>query len=325
MRNTQFKKIVSSLEELNTQQFRELKASIQNLEDNEPCSKLLESDYSHISCPHCNFNQTQRWGKRNGLQRYRCKSCMKTFNSLSSTPLANLRKKDKWIKFSECIRDGVSLRKAAVYCGIHRNTAFKWRHRFLDKAKDIKADELSGIVEVDETYFLKSEKGNKNLQRNPRKRGGKAKQRGLSKEQVCVFVGRDRNQNTIDYVFDQFNADNLSELLNDTLSKDVLLCSDSKPVYKRYTACNKIKHGYINLSKGEKVKKEIVHIQNVNAYHSRLKKWMDRFNGVATKYLESYLSWYRELDEFNMDTSPELLLLRAKQGGNYKVQPLIVT
>lgn len=27
----------------------------------------------------------------------------------------------------------------------------------------------------------------------------------------------------------------------------------------------------------------VYHIQNVNSYHSRLKKWMDRFNGVATK------------------------------------------
>jgi hypothetical protein len=26
-----------------------------------------------------------------------------------------------------------------------------------------------------------------------------------------------------------------------------------------------------------------LHINNVNAYHSRLKQWLNRFNGVATK------------------------------------------
>lgn len=42
--------------------------------------------------------------------------------------------------------------------------------------------------------------------------------------------------------------------------------------------------------------KGVYHIQNVNSYHSRLKKWMDRFNGVATKYLQNYLAWFRYLD-----------------------------
>jgi hypothetical protein len=28
----------------------------------------------------------------------------------------------------------------------------------------------------------------------------------------------------------------------------------------------------------------------------RLKRWIDRFNGVATKYLQHYLAWFRYLD-----------------------------
>ncbi len=42
------------------------------------------------------------------------------------------------------------------------------------------------------------------------------------------------------------------------------------------------------ISRGER-RQGVFHIQNVNAYHSRLKTWMRRFNGVATKYLPSYL------------------------------------
>lgn len=42
--------------------------------------------------------------------------------------------------------------------------------------------------------------------------------------------------------------------------------------------------------------KGIYHIQNVNSYHSRLKSWMKRFNSVATKYLDHYLSWFQFLD-----------------------------
>ena len=34
-----------------------------------------------------------------------------------------------------------------------------------------------------------------------------------------------------------------------------------------------------------------LHINNVNAYHGRLKQWLSRFNGVATKNLPNYLGW----------------------------------
>ncbi len=33
-----------------------------------------------------------------------------------------------------------------------------------------------------------------------------------------------------------------------------------------------------------------------SGYHSRLKTWVRKFNGVATRYLENYLGWFRTLD-----------------------------
>ncbi len=56
---------------------------------------------------------------------------------------------------------------------------------------------FEGIVEMDETYFLYSEKGQRKIKgRKPRKRGGSAKKRGISNEQVCVLVARDREKMT---------------------------------------------------------------------------------------------------------------------------------
>ena len=39
-----------------------------------------------------------------------------------------------------------------------------------------------------------------------------------------------------------------------------------------------------------------IHINNVNAYHSRLKEWLRRFHGVATRNLPNYLGWRRALE-----------------------------
>ncbi len=57
-------------------------------------------------------------------------------------------------------------------------------------------------------------------------------------------------------------------------------------------------HTPVNLSAGIRVIDHAFHIQNVNAYHGRLKGWMSRFHGVATKYLPNYLGWRRCLGRF---------------------------
>jgi len=55
------------------------------------------------------------------------------------------------------------LRKAAKRVGVHLETSFRWRHRFLATSKDAKAKAVRGIVEADETFILKSAKGSKRL------------------------------------------------------------------------------------------------------------------------------------------------------------------
>lgn len=91
---------------------------------------VFDSVGNNKACPHCNSMSVFKWGIRNNLQRYKCKTCNKSFNTLTATPLANLRKKESWIKYAECLREGLSIRKAAAKCGIHRNTSHRWRHRF---------------------------------------------------------------------------------------------------------------------------------------------------------------------------------------------------
>ncbi len=50
-----------------------------------------------------------------------------------------------------------------------------------------------------------------------------------------------------------------------------------------------------------KHKEGIYHIQHINAVHSKLKKWMNKFNGVATKYISNYLYWFKWLQLFETD------------------------
>ena len=64
--------------------------------------KARQSQRHLRSAKHVQF---QRWGISNGMQRYRCKSCLKTFNAATGTPLARLRKKEKWLEYSKAMVD----------------------------------------------------------------------------------------------------------------------------------------------------------------------------------------------------------------------------
>ena len=73
------------------------------------------------------------------------------------------------------------------------------------------------------------------------------------------------------------------------------MVSDGAKAYGTFASKAGLAHVALNIAAGERVR-GIYHVQNVNSYASRLKGWMVRFRGVATKYLDSYLGWYRAND-----------------------------
>jgi transposase-like protein len=155
-------------------------------------------------CPHCASREIVGWGRSDGLFRFRCKSCGRTFNALTKTPMAHLRKKEKWLDHARAMIEGKSLAKTAELCGVHPTTAFRWRHRFLRAPSDDKPRRLSGIVEADETFILESFKGRwSDLPRKARKRGRTARHPGADQDNIPVLVARDRKGATLDAVLPQ--------------------------------------------------------------------------------------------------------------------------
>ncbi|KQV49179.1 hypothetical protein ASC95_16195 [Pelomonas sp. Root1217] len=82
-----------------------------------------------LACPHCQGERVVRNGHASGLQRYKCRSCTRTFNSLTETPLARLRHKGKWERQAQVLRQGLSVHQAADTLSVAPSTAFRWRHR----------------------------------------------------------------------------------------------------------------------------------------------------------------------------------------------------
>ena len=219
---------------------------------------------------------------------------------MTGTPLARLRQSDKWLRQAEVLQQGLSVRKAAQQIAVHRTTAFRWRHRFLDWPRTLKPAALQGVAEADELYELRSCKGQRQqlaqLARPARRRGGSAAKRGISDEHVPVLVLRDRSGATTDFVLPRNNKASVVQVLPQALAADVVLCTDGSSMLAAAARDLDIEHQALNTLKGER-RRGAWHIQNVNGYHSRFKTWMRRFNGIATSYLESYLGWFRPCAE----------------------------
>ncbi|SDA85448.1 ISXO2-like transposase domain-containing protein [Janthinobacterium sp. 551a] len=85
-----------------------------------------------------------------------------------------------------------------------------------------------------------------------------------------------------------------------------MLVTDGHAAYRAFAKEAGISHQAVNLRAGIRVQ-GAAHVQNVNAYHSRLRAWLRPFHGVATRYLPNYLGWRWILDARRI-CSPETLL-----------------
>jgi transposase-like protein len=170
---------------------------LQMCDERERAVAVVQQRQAHKpACPGCSATLVVRNGQADGLQRYKCRACSVSFNALTGTPLARLRYRERWLAQCAALQDGLSVRKAAAQLDVHRTTAFRWRHRFLQCPATIKDLAMRGVVEADETYVLESFKGQRvalaGAGRPSRRRGGKARKRGLSREQIPILVLRAR-------------------------------------------------------------------------------------------------------------------------------------
>lgn len=286
-------------------------------------TELGQHRVDSFGCPHCENRDVVRWGHASDLPRYRCKSCKRTFNALTKTPLANLRMKDKWGSQTQAMIDGVSTAKAAARCGVHYTTAFRWRHRFLASLSGDKPKGLIGIVEGDETFILESFKGRRSgLPRKPRKRGGKSAKRGLSAEQIPVIVARDRQGATTDAVLAKLDRASITAALSGVVTPNNEFCCDGGTAIVAFAKRAGIA-AHVLPKPGKPTRQAPdYHLNNVNAYHGRLKEWLRRFHGVATKNLPNYLGWRRALEALGDNATPATMILGAIGMGPYQQRTL---
>ena len=262
--------------------------------------EISESRFANgEACVHCGSTDVVKYGKVGKAQRYRCKDCGKTFNTLTFSSLSYSKLSlDLWVHYAQCLISGYSIRKSAKAVGVCVKTSFYMRHKLLDCIRAyIGVGHVEGIVELDETMVAESFKGNHKksgfiLPREARKRGGEIHKRGISNEYVCIASAIDRHGNIIlEAVCNgRITHTALEKIFTNHIDKHSIICSDSHKSYIQFAKNLSLEHKQI--PRGFH-KSGIYHINRVNSLHSRFKQWLAGFKGVSTKYLPNYLAFFK--------------------------------
>lgn len=288
--------------------------SIVTIDSKISIDELIQPLFDALSqCPHCHSTQFKKWGKAGVIQRYRCNGCCKTFNNKTKTPLARLHKCHIWEEYARCMALKLTLREAALVCGINLKTAFLWRHRFLMAQSGKNEQKLSGIIEVDEFFLAYSEKGSKTISSSPRearKRGGDIDKR-TKEGQVAVLLSIDRSKHMITPILSADTTAEITANFAKNIEVDSVLCSDGSWAYVAIAKQQNCDHKRLINNKVRVIDK-IYHIQTVNGSIANFKSWVNgQMKGVATKYLAHYLAWFKE-SYAKLDKQQ---ILRAAYGG----------
>jgi len=245
-------------------------------------------------CAHCGHTKYVKFGRDKGAQRYKCKSCGRSFTEYSGTWMDGLHHKDKIDAYLKLMLEEKSLDKIKEALSINKKTAFDWRHKILSSPEEVDKDKFEGITESDETFLLHSGKGKE--QEAPRKRGGASSKKGINDEHVAIIVTMDRKGGK-DFgvaTMGRLKKKDIENAIGERLCPKTVPCTGSHVSFKGFAMDNGLEHHPLRSDLKQRVKQGVYHIQHVNSAHNRLKKWIDeKFWGVATKYLQNYLNWFR--------------------------------
>lgn len=271
-------------------------------------------------CPYCHKpSHMIKKGFSSGKQRFLCKECnhVFTYNSHTITSYSKIDR-SMFLKIVQDTLAFVPIKKTAADLDLSIPCVFENRHKFLCALEELLDSEnqiLSGTIEIDETFELKSNKGTRNISRKARKRGEPSKYRGISHEQICIVTTTDRNGHEIFKMvgFGKPTTKSILKYFSKSLAKKSTLYTDGAFCYDKLaqdTQCTLVQ------LKDHNAYNQVEHINTVNYIHSFIKRQLAQYRGIATKYINRYLSLFvftRRFQEMDDNEIMEIISRKLKR------------
>ena len=227
-------------------------------------------------CPYCKNKAIIKYGMYKNIQRYRCKDskCGKTFtNEIYNEFRYSKKFKENYLKYLNLLNRGLTIRECATKLNITVVTAFFWRHRFLfDLKNKYYLKNISSYVELTKMIVNENFKGSRNITSNKRDKITIINAVNDSIDIIPIIAARN-------FLGFYEIKDNIIPRLNKDAYLIGLIDGRLKTFAKAFNEINKVKCK-------ENYKNNI----DIN-YSITTQKWLSKFRGVASKYLDHYLYW----------------------------------
>ncbi len=263
---------------------------------------LINFEQNASVCPHCSSSSIIKHSKYKSTQRFKCKTCSRTFLPTTGTFIHNIKKKGKFIEYSKIISEEglltISIMSKRLCISIP--TAFQWRHKLLLSIPNSNM-KFNGEVQADDLWFLYSQKGRKGL-KYARKRGG-SKHKGDNRSQVKVIAASDKEQVEMKVSkIGRISKNDIIQAIGCKFKKNGKLITDGHKSFGAFAKTMKIEHIKF-ISKKHKAETG-ENVQYINNLASRLKSTINyQMRGVSTKYLQLYVSFFSYIEKNKFDIS----------------------
>jgi len=245
-------------------------------------------------CIHCNCRFVYKHGyTKDGYQRYRCKSCKKTFSDKTNTLLHYSRiPLDTLLTcFLLFFYIHTSFNKLCSVCNVSLNSF----RRILCKI-EIENPKLNEEIELDEMYFKCGFKGRYysskiiSLGRKPRKRGLKRHKRGRGtyEEDLVPILSIVKRKG-------DFLLIPISTASEDDIKREVLkYCDISSTFYTdEWRSYRFLENRKYVVHSNREYTDGLTHVNTAEGNHSLFRIFMSVHMGINKNNLSKYITWYR--------------------------------
>jgi transposase-like protein len=290
-------------------------------------ARLREAAMPHGPvCPRCDSRSAVRNGKRNGIQRYRCKPCRRCFTDLTGTVLEGLHKRHKFLHFCLCMIQGLSVRAAAREVGISKNTSFDWRHRMISVLADADSHtRLEGIIELAQKPLVISADGSRVSFGSPARMVRRDwpwlsplyPGRDYNRHKRFLLFAVDRRGRVRAEIIGPHGSNTPGQAIRRLSKRGATVCARRPPGLWPSAVDYPEPISWVDGAGNRGLKTDLhpqdplYHVANARSLVMTFRNWMRRFQVVATRYLLRYVSWFwrtADLSKANPQLAAKTLL-----------------
>lgn len=350
-----FEELTSYLEKYDKKNQTKAQDKANKLKQREMQTKL-ETLSPDIVCPYCKSKEYIKHGSQKGLTRYRCKNCKSTYTLTTETFMDGTNWTwDVWVKLLQMTTTTMSINQMIDVLendyhlqGISKDAIFLARHKLLYAMSLMPKPVLSGVIQVDETFFRENQKGTRTDLIDPKTgkkrtlinvipnvipirlphRGYSPSRLGvLGPEYSCTVCAVDENGHAVSIILSMGKVDpkQFIDQFDKYFRGVTYLCSDGSPIYNEYCNLKGIPH-YVKPSNYVKTLLSAGYISGVSArYEDDVSKSLYENNRklAAKLYSEGLLDYIEDArglsaqDFFKLKKEYGLNLSRVNQFHNY--------